>query len=94
MTSNNEIKSLSVTPIRMTSANRIPVVKKTDLTNRTRMLSFQQRKQLLIEQQERIAQIRTKISTRKLAYIWLRKHFYPRRFLNREILLPLPSQIQ
>lgn len=78
----------------MTPVNKIPVVKKTDFTNKTRMLlSFQQRKQLLIEQQEKIAQIRTKISTRKLAYIWLRKYFYPRRVLNGEIL-PLPSQIQ
>lgn len=79
--------------------------KKLDSTNKKttpprRVLSFQQRKQLEKERQEKLAVLKSKIVTRKLAYIWLRKYFYPRSGGKRPSqtregpMFLLPSQIK
>lgn len=71
---------------------------KSPTTNRPKVLSYQQRKALMLEAKEKLekdlALIRQKIILRKFAHIWLRKHFYSTNSLNQRRNLLLPSQLK
>lgn len=97
------VNTTTTTKTKTTAAtNKSPAKKKeSEPDSRTpkRMTSFQQRKQIQKEFLEKLAHLKSKIVTRKLAYIWLRKYFYRQISAitsttqpNRALLLP--SQIK
>ena len=73
---------------------------KSPTINRTKVLSYQQRKALMLEAKEKLekdlALLRQKIILRKFAHIWLRKHFYSKNSLLKQQgkNLLLPSQLE